>query len=81
MYTGYCIELLDRLQLDMKFKYTIEVLPVNVYGSKDSFSQKWNGMMEYLVDRVGFFISIFVKRKTLFSPYNKGFALRQSINS
>ena len=59
MYTGYCIELLDRLQLDMKFKYTIEVLPVNVYGSKDSFSQKWNGMMEYLVDRVGFFLSVF----------------------
>ena len=80
MYTGYCIELLDRLQLDMKFKYTIEVLPVNVYGSKDPFSQKWNGMMEYLVDRVGFFTSIFVKRKTLFSLYNKGFFLTQSIN-
>lgn len=52
VYTGFCIELLNRLQQDMKFKYTIEVAPKNVFGSWDIFSQKWNGMIEYLVERV-----------------------------
>ena len=52
VYKGFCIELLNRLQQDMKFKYTIEVVPRNIYGSWDLFNQKWSGMMEYLVERV-----------------------------
>ena len=61
MYTGFCIDLLNRLQQDMKFQYTIEVVPKNIYGSWDSFSQKWNGMIRYLVERVSiFFFTLFV---------------------
>lgn len=51
IYTGFCIELLDRLQQDMKFRYRIEVLPSNQYGSWDVFSQKWNGIIEHLIER------------------------------
>ena len=55
IYTGFCIELLDRLQQDMKFRYRIEVLPGNQYGSWDVFSQKWNGIIEHLIERVSSF--------------------------
>jgi len=60
VYTGFCIDLLNRLQQDMKFEYTIEVVPKNIYGSWDIFSQKWNGMIRYLVDRVSIFSLFFM---------------------
>ena len=52
------MELLKRLQQDMKFQYRIEVLPSNQYGSWDVFSQKWNGMIEHLIERVRNFLFI-----------------------
>lgn len=58
IYTGFCIELLDRLQQDMKFRYRIEVLPSNQYGSWNVFSQKWNGIIEHLIERVSSFLFI-----------------------
>ena len=60
VYTGFCIDLLNRLQQDMKFQYTIEVVPKNIYGSWDIFSQKWNGLIRYLVERVSIFLTLFV---------------------
>ena len=36
----------------MKFRYTIEVSPNNVYGAQNVFSGKWNGMVRHLMDDV-----------------------------
>ena len=36
----------------MKFKYTIETVPKNRYGSWDLFDEKWSGIIGYLVDKV-----------------------------
>jgi len=53
VYTGLCIDLLDKLQEEMKFRYTIEESPGNVYGAPDVFTGEWNGMVRYLIDNVG----------------------------
>lgn len=52
VYTGLCIDLLDKLQEEMKFRYTIEESPGNVYGAPDVFTGEWNGMVRYLIDSV-----------------------------
>ncbi|KAJ7372454.1 hypothetical protein OS493_018961 [Desmophyllum pertusum] len=49
-YTGLCIDLLDKLKEKMKFRYTIEESPGNVYGAPDVFSGEWSGMVRYLDD-------------------------------
>lgn len=51
-YTGLCIDLLDKLQEKMKFRYTIEESPDNVYGAPDVFTGEWSGMVRYLLDNV-----------------------------
>ena len=51
-YTGLCIDLLDKLQGKMKFRYTIEESPDNVYGAPDVFTGEWSGMVRYLLDNV-----------------------------
>jgi len=58
-YTGLCIDLLDKLQEEMKFRYTIEESPGNVYGAPDVFTGEWNGMVRYLIDNVSLAFSIF----------------------
>lgn len=47
----------------MKFKYTIEVVPNSTYGSWDLFNKRWSGMMDYLVERVGFAATVISCRK------------------
>lgn len=51
-YTGLCIDLLDKLQEEMKFRYTIEESPGNVYGAPDVFTGEWSGMVRHLIDNV-----------------------------
>lgn len=51
-YDGLCIDLLEKLKEKMKFRYTIEVSPNNVYGAPNVFSGKWNGMVRHLMDDV-----------------------------
>ena len=51
-YTGLCIDLLDKLKEEMKFRYTIEESPDNVYGAPDVFTGEWSGMVRYLIDNV-----------------------------
>lgn len=51
-YAGLCIDLLDRLKEKMKFRYTIEESPGNVYGAPDIFTGEWNGMVRHLIDNV-----------------------------
>ena len=51
-YAGLCIDLLDRLKENMKFRYTIEESPGNVYGAPDIFTGEWNGMVRHLIDNV-----------------------------
>lgn len=58
-YTGLCIDLLDKLQEEMKFRYTIQESPGNVYGAPDVFTGEWNGMVRYLIDNVSLPLSFF----------------------
>ena len=51
-YSGLCIDLLNKLQEEMKFRYTIEESPGNVYGAPDVFTGEWSGMVRYLIDNV-----------------------------
>ena len=49
---GLCIDLLDKLKEKMKFRYTIEESPNNVYGAPDIFTGEWSGMVRQLIDNV-----------------------------
>ena len=59
-YTGLCIDLLDKLQEEMKFRYTIQESPGNVYGAPNVFTGEWNGMVRYLIDNVRLAFSLVV---------------------
>lgn len=65
-YTGLCIDLLEKLQEKMKFRYTIEESPGNVYGAPDVFTGEWSGMVRYLIDNVSseivLFFTFYIKR-------------------
>lgn len=66
-YTGLCIDLLDKLKEKMKFRYTIEESPGNVYGAPDVFSGEWSGMVRYLDDNVSSafpFVIVVIRRCT-----------------
>lgn len=46
---GYCIDFLDKLQEKLKFSYDIYLVPDGNYGSQDSISKEWNGMVKELL--------------------------------
>ena len=53
-YYGYSIELLEKLAMELNFKYEIYEVPDGKYGSLDPDTNKWNGMVaELLPDEQG----------------------------
>lgn len=55
-YTGLCIDLLDKLKEEMRFRYTIEESPGNGYGAPDVFTGEWSGMVKHLIDNVSIYV-------------------------
>ena len=51
MYQGLFIDLLDRLSIDLKFKYVLKS-STRGYGSLDSKNGNWSGIIRKLVHRV-----------------------------
>lgn len=51
-YEGFGIELIDELAKMNEFNYTFEIQADGVYGSYDKNTDKWNGMMEKVMDGV-----------------------------
>ena len=51
MYEGLFIDLLDRLSIDLKFKYVLKS-STRGYGSLDSKNGNWSGIIRELVHRV-----------------------------
>lgn len=51
-YEGLCIDLIKRLAQDLHFKYTLELVRGDKYGSYDGSTKKWNGMVGELIDKV-----------------------------
>ena len=51
MYEGLFIDLLDRLSMDLKFKYVLKS-SARGYGSLDSKNGNWSGIIRELVHRV-----------------------------
>lgn len=41
----------NRIQVNLKFKYELEVVPDGQYGSRDPTTKKWNGLVKHLLDR------------------------------
>lgn len=50
-YEGYVVDLINRIALTLKFKYELEVVSDNQYGSLSPTTKKWNGMVKYLLER------------------------------
>lgn len=52
MYEGFCIDLLKLIARKVGFRYTIRLVPDNMYGSYDPQTHQWNGIVGELVHRV-----------------------------
>lgn len=51
-YEGFGIEIIDELSKMNEFNYTFEIQEDGVYGSYNSQTGKWTGMMEKIMDGV-----------------------------
>ena len=51
-FEGFCVSLLDEISAILGFNYTLVPIKDNVYGSKDSVSGVWNGMIRELLTQV-----------------------------
>lgn len=50
-YEGYVVDLINRIQSNLKFKYELEVVPDSQYGKLDAVTKKWDGLVKHLLDR------------------------------
>jgi hypothetical protein len=50
MYSGFCMDLLNKLASDLKFTYEVHESPDGQYGSFENGS--WNGMVREIMDGV-----------------------------
>ena len=47
--SGYCIDLLNKLQEKLRFSYEIYLVPDGNYGAQDPISKEWNGMVREIL--------------------------------
>ncbi|XP_046751513.1 glutamate receptor ionotropic, kainate 2-like [Diprion similis] len=50
MYEGFGIDIIDQLSKLLGFKYIFEVQTDNVYGSKNTITGEWNGMIKKIME-------------------------------
>ncbi|XP_017883266.1 glutamate receptor ionotropic, kainate 2-like [Ceratina calcarata] len=50
-YEGFCIDLIEEISKILRFKYEFEIVPDNNYGSYNSDTKQWNGLIRRLLDR------------------------------
>lgn len=51
-YEGFCVDMLEKIAEILRFKYTIQPTPGQVYGIKDPKTGEWNGMVKELINNV-----------------------------
>lgn len=51
-YRGFSKDLMDEIAARLKFKYTLVLVKDNNYGNIDKVTEKWNGMVREILDRV-----------------------------
>lgn len=44
-FTGYAVDLIEKLSQELGFKYQIQIVKDNKYGSPDNKTGQWNGMI------------------------------------
>ncbi|KAH9518753.1 hypothetical protein Btru_006150 [Bulinus truncatus] len=52
LYEGFTIDLIKRLSRELKFSYEIYISPGNIYGAKNPFTGKWDGMVNEVLSGV-----------------------------
>lgn len=50
-FEGYCIDLIDEIKTILKFEYTIYEVQDKMFGSINTTTKQWNGMIRELVDK------------------------------
>lgn len=51
-YEGFSKDLMDAIASRLKFKYTLMLVKDKSYGNIDKVTEKWNGMVREILDRV-----------------------------
>ena len=64
-FEGYCIDLLKLISTIVKFNYTIKLVEDGLYGTK--VNGKWNGLVNDLIERVKFELSLEFLFKLIFN--------------
>ena len=55
-FEGYCIDLMEEIASRVKFDYEIQLVKDRNYGAQIEESDKWNGMVGELMERVRYFM-------------------------
>lgn len=67
-FKGYVVDLINRIQSVLKFRYELEVVPDGNYGNLNPKTNKWNGLVQHLLEHKADLavadISITYERKT-----------------
>ena len=50
-FEGFCVDLISQISQMYKFKYILEVVPDEKYGSLNAETKKWDGLVKHLLDR------------------------------
>jgi len=56
-FTGYAVDLIEELSKELGFKYQIQTVKDNKYGSPDNKTGQWNGMIGDILAGVGFLLT------------------------
>lgn len=51
-YEGFCVDLLEKVANIVGFNYTIQLVHDRAHGIQDNVTQKWNGMVGEIVEKV-----------------------------
>jgi hypothetical protein len=51
-FEGFSIDLIEEISKIRKFKYEFELEPENRYGNFDRKTQKWDGLVKQILERV-----------------------------
>lgn len=53
-FEGYAIDLIDKISEDLRFNYTLKLVPDGRYGSYNENTKEWDGMMGELLQQASF---------------------------
>lgn len=62
-FEGYSVDLIEGISQVLGFKYELELVPDNKYGSYNKKTKTWDGLVKHLLDRVSIIMAFNVSKR------------------